>query len=51
MKKLIVLIALAAVLIGCAPTEEGGREPVYIGQSEIIAQLSAPPTITLKYPG
>jgi hypothetical protein len=51
MKKLIVSVALAGLLIGCAPAEVGGREPVYIGQSEIIAQLSAPPTITLNIQG
>lgn len=51
MKKLIVLIAFTALLIGCTPIEVGGREPVYIGQSEILAQLSAPPTITLIIQG
>jgi hypothetical protein len=51
MKNLFVLVVIAALLIGCAPTEVGGQEPVYIGQAEIIAQLSAPPTITLNIRG
>lgn len=52
MQKLLVLSLLTlALLAACSGPETGGREPVYIGDTEIIAQFSAPPTVTLNIQG
>jgi hypothetical protein len=48
---LVLSVLLLLALVACGTPETGGREPVYIGQAEIVAQLSAPPMVSLHIMG
>lgn len=51
MKQLVWIILFTVIIAACSPTGTPVREPVYIGETELSAMLTDPPSISLHVTG